>query len=46
MQAIDRLFKIELTNYSSYKLSAADWRVLEGLMSILEVSLYGRYQFN
>jgi hypothetical protein len=40
MQAIDMLFDVDLKQHSSYKLSAMDWEILEGMESILSVSFY------
>jgi hypothetical protein len=43
MQAIDRYFDVELTEYKHYKLSNLDWRILEGLEGVLVVGLVPIY---
>jgi hypothetical protein len=44
IQAIDRLFRTHLTEFSKkFKLSKMDWKILEGLESLLTVSVYARY---
>jgi hypothetical protein len=43
MQAIDWLFNGQLKQHSSYRLSESDWKILEGLETVLEVSFYSRY---